>query len=285
MPRTFRYNLVDVFTDVPLTGNPLAVFTKAQGLTTESMQAIAREMNLSETVFFFPPENGGHAKLRIFTPQKELPFAGHPILGAAWVLGQPMEIPRLRLETGVGIIEVEMSRLGGHLDRARMFQPIPELVPYAHGAQLYAALGCPETGAQLAPVVEAKNGPQHILIEVASQGVLDELRPDHSALAKLVPHAGVYVFAQEDDRCFARYFAPAFGINEDPATGSAAGPLGVHLVRLGRLSSGQMMTVLQGQAMRRDSILLVEVAFDRDQITEVSVAGRAVVVARGELLL
>nr|MDQ2647419.1 PhzF family phenazine biosynthesis isomerase [Myxococcota bacterium] len=100
--RTFRYVLCDVFTDRPLTGNPLAVFTDGRGLSTETQQAIAREMNLSETVFVLPPERGGHARLRIFTPRQELPFAGHPVLGTAFVLAGPLQSSEMRLETGAG---------------------------------------------------------------------------------------------------------------------------------------------------------------------------------------
>ena len=284
MKKSFRYNLVDVFTDVPLAGNPLAVFTRADGLSSATMQAVAREMNLSETVFFFPPELGGHARLRIFTPRVELPFAGHPILGSAWVLGQPIELPTLRLETNVGMVTVDLYREGGVLDLARMTQPLPVFRPTDVGVALYEALGYSGPHEQLLSVVHAHNGPEHLLVELPSRETIQALTPDLQALARLNP-GGTYVFAQEGTHCFARYFAPALGVSEDPATGSAAGPLGAYLVRAGRLPSEATLTVFQGEVMHRPSTLLVEAKVEGEQLVRVTVAGRAVVLARGELLL
>ncbi len=285
MARALRYNIVDVFTDVPLTGNPLAVFTKGQGLSERAMQSIAREMNLSETAFLLPPEAGGHVRVRIFTPHTELPFAGHPVLGSAWVLAKPMEIPVLRLETQVGIIEVEMERIDGRLDLGKMNQPLPQFEELPIAEQLYSALGCEGHVDPSMSVTQVKNGPTHLLVEVTSKQVLDGLSPDFSRLARLVSRAGVYVYALEEQVCFARYFAPAFGINEDPATGSAAGPLGAYLVLRGRIESGRRLMVHQGQAMGRPSVLLVEARAGVGEVSSVKVAGRAIVVARGELLI
>src|SRR6476620_7127371 len=105
-----RYVVVDVFTDRPLAGNQLAVFTDARGLPSETMQALAREMNFSESVFVQLPEAGGHARLRIFTPTRELPFAGHPVLGTAFVLAAPLQLDEIRLETGSGVVPVRLER-------------------------------------------------------------------------------------------------------------------------------------------------------------------------------
>src|SRR4029079_5014361 len=113
--RTFRYVVADVFTDTPLAGNPLAVFTDGRGLDDDEMQKIAREMNLSETVFVLPPEAGGHARIRIFTPVAELPFAGHPVLGSAFVLGAPLQLVEIRLETQSGVIPVTLEREGARI--------------------------------------------------------------------------------------------------------------------------------------------------------------------------
>jgi trans-2,3-dihydro-3-hydroxyanthranilate isomerase len=284
MKRTLRYNLVDVFTDTPLTGNPLAVFTKGLGLSTETMQAIAREMNLSETVFFFPPTEGGHVKLRIFTPLRELPFAGHPVLGSAWVLGHPMEMGALGIETQAGIIPVELHREGGQLYLARMSQPLPIFEPCTFAIELLRALGLPEPAPPSLAPMNADNGPSHVIVEAPTRHTVDTLTPDLRAVAQLTT-AGVLVFAQEGDTCHARYFAPAAGISEDPATGSAAGPLAALLVQKGRHSSGANLTIHQGVTMNRPSLLLAEATLEEGTITRVQVAGSAVVLAKGELLL
>ena len=284
MKRSLRYNLVDVFTDTPLTGNPLAVFTRAEGLDDDTMQSIAREMNLSETVFFLPPKEGGHARLRIFTPRSELPFAGHPILGSAWVLGHPMEMGQLRLETGAGIIPVDLERDGGQLFRAWMTQPIPTLAPCPWTDELLNCLGTTPQNSSTDAATLAHNGPNHVLVDVGTAAQVDALSPDMTRLAQLT-QAGVLAYAVDAATCVARYFAPAAGINEDPATGSANGPLGALLVQQGRLKSGERLTVTQGKAMLRPSLLLVEAHVSGDEIREVRVGGSAVVLGRGELIV
>src|SRR6478736_3941386 len=144
--RTSRYVVADVFTDTPLAGNPLAVFTDARGLDDEEMQRLARELNLSESVFVFPPEAGGHARIRIFTPAVELPFAGHPILGSAFVLGGPLQKLILRIETIAGVIPVELRREGAEVVFGWMEQPIPKWKPVGRTDELFAALGVPGSG-------------------------------------------------------------------------------------------------------------------------------------------
>jgi trans-2,3-dihydro-3-hydroxyanthranilate isomerase len=280
-----RYNLVDVFTDRPLEGNPLAVFTKAQGLSTERMQAIAREMNLSETVFFFPPSQGGHARLRIFTPRTELPFAGHPVLGSAWVLAGPMEMELLRLETGAGVIDVQLQREGGVLTSAFMIQPLPTLSNYEQNAELAAALQLATPDFGKGGVVHADNGPRHLLCDLGEAERVEQVSPDFSALARLWD-AGVLTYAQtKGGEIRARYFAPGAGINEDPATGSAVGPLGAVFAGSGRLASGETLVVHQGIEMNRPSKLLVRVQVDAGTVKEVKVGGAARVLGRGELSL
>lgn len=281
--KSLRYNLVDVFTDTALEGNPLAVFTNGAGLAPSLMQSIAREMNLSETVFLLPPQQGGHARLRIFTPRAELPFAGHPVLGSAWVLGPPMQLELLRLETGAGIIEVRMEREGYKLSSAFMTQPLPQFSPFEESALVIEALGVPRDVTRGA-VTLAVNGPRHLLCEVESPDVLAALLPDMNALARIFD-GGVLVFAVEaDEIAHARYFAPGAGIPEDPATGSAAGPLGAYLVKSGRLESGVLLSVHQGHTMGRPSLLLVRSDLEDGSISQVVVGGSARVVGRGELM-
>ncbi len=124
---TLRYVIADVFTDTPLAGNGLAVFTDGRGLETEQMQRLAREMNLSETVFVLPPESDGHARMRIFTPATELPFAGHPTLGTAFVLAAPLQLSVIKLETKAGVVPVALEREGSRIVFGRMEQPLPTL--------------------------------------------------------------------------------------------------------------------------------------------------------------
>src|SRR5213082_262289 len=128
---TLRYVVADVFTDEPLTGNQLAVFTDGRDVDDATMQKLARELNFSETVFVLPPVEDGHVRIRIFTPVTELPFAGHPVLGSAFVLGAPMQLGEIRLETQAGVIPVTLEREGARITFGRMSQPIPEHEPFA----------------------------------------------------------------------------------------------------------------------------------------------------------
>ena len=275
------YLVVDVFTDTPLEGNPLAVFTDGSGIPPERMQRIAREMNLSETVFVLPPEEGGDHRIRIFTPFDELPFAGHPTLGTAYVLGSDSDVEAVTLETGAGAVEVSLTRSGGRITSGRMTQPIPTWEPYEHAAEVLAALG---GVASVLPVEAYRNGPEFVYVALAGEEDLAGLQPDLGALARLLD-TGVYCFSGSGLRWRARMFAPGGGIPEDPATGSAAGPLAVHLARHGRIELGQEIEIRQGVEMGRPSTLYARAAGQGEWIERVEVAGSAVVVARGELLI
>ena len=151
----YPYVIVDVFTDTPLEGNPLAVFIDGRDIASPRMQRIAREMNLSETVFVLPPTDGADARIRIFTPSGELAFAGHPTLGSAFVLGEQTGREVIRLETGAGVIPVELVRQRGRIVSGRMQQPIPSWEPYRRVEELLAALGV--ESAQM-PVEAYRNG-------------------------------------------------------------------------------------------------------------------------------
>src|SRR5919201_1953113 len=139
--RTLRYVVADVFTDRSLAGNQLAVFTDGRDVDDQTMQALARELNLSETVFVLPAENGGHARIRIFTPVMELPFAGHPVLGSAFVLAAPLQLGEIRLETGSGVVPVVLRREGARILFGWMSQPIPGWEPFDRADELLALLG------------------------------------------------------------------------------------------------------------------------------------------------
>src|SRR5213594_2445327 len=138
---TLRYVVADVFTDTALTGNQLAVFTDGREVDDETMQRLAREMNFSETVFVLPAGTDAHARIRIFTPATELPFAGHPVLGSAFVLGAPLQLGEIRLETGSGVIPVTLDREGASIVFGRMQQPIPNWQPFEQADELQQLLG------------------------------------------------------------------------------------------------------------------------------------------------
>jgi trans-2,3-dihydro-3-hydroxyanthranilate isomerase len=277
--RTFRYVVVDVFTDVPLAGNQLAVFTDARDLTSEEMQLLARETNLSETVYVLPPTSAdADVRIRIFTPTLELPFAGHPTLGTAFVLGGPLSKIVIRLETGSGVIPVELERDGPRIAFGRMDQPIPNIEPVTDPAPIFDALGVSGSGL---PVERYDLGPGHLYVELGSPKEVAALRPDIAALAQATQD-GVNCFARDGERWKTRMFAPNHGVVEDPATGSAAGPLAVHLARHGRIRFGEQIEIKQGAEINRPSTLYAEAHGSADEIQRVVVGGCAVTVARGQ---
>jgi trans-2,3-dihydro-3-hydroxyanthranilate isomerase len=275
----YSYVIADVFTDTPLEGNPVAVFSDAGDLSAELMQRIAREMNLSETVFVLPGDGDADARIRIFTPATELPFAGHPTLGTALILGEPTGKDMITLATGAGLVPVRFERADGHITAGRMRQPIPTWEPYEHADRLLEALG---VSASQLPVEAYRNGPRHVFVVLSSEQAVAALEPDITALGKL-PDIGVSCIAGSGTRWKSRMFAPAYGVAEDPATGSAAGPLALHLARHGRIAFGQEIEIRQGAEIGRPSTLYAQVEGTGDQVETVEVAGSAVVVANGEL--
>ncbi len=273
-----RYVIADVFTDVPLEGNQLAVFTDGRGLSDETMQRVAREMNLSETVFVMPGGDGAHATIRIFTTAAELPFAGHPVLGTAFVLGSAVPTPVIRLQTGAGLIPIALTREGVKVTFGEMDQPIPTAEAFPQADELLAALGLQR--AEL-PVEAYQNGPLHVYVMLDSEAAVAALEPDITALQRF-EGVGVNCFAGSGSRYKTRMFGPALGVIEDPATGSAAGPLAVHLVRHGLVEFGQRIEIVQGVEIKRPSLLHARVEGSADAIERVVVGGSAVIVARGE---
>jgi trans-2,3-dihydro-3-hydroxyanthranilate isomerase len=273
------YVVSDVFTDTLLEGNPLAVVADADDLPPEQMQRIARETNLSETVFVLRDSGDADAWIRIFTPSTELPFAGHPTLGTALLLGESTGADLIRLKTGAGVVQVALERRDGRVVSGRMEQPIPTWAPYDRADELLAALG---VGSSQLPVEAYRNGPRHAYVTLDSEAAVAALEPDLGALAKL-PDLGVGCVAGSGTRWKSRNFAPSLGVPEDPATGSAAGPLAVHLARHGRIAYGQEIEIRQGAEIGRPSRLYARVEGEGDRIDKVEVAGSAVVVARGEL--
>jgi trans-2,3-dihydro-3-hydroxyanthranilate isomerase len=278
---TYRFVIADVFTERPLAGNQLAVFTDATQIPEEELQPLARELNFSETVFVYPGRGEGHAAIRIFTPQRELPFAGHPVLGTAFVLGGPLQLVEIRLETQAGVIPVALEREGARIVFGRMTQQVPTVQPFAPERELLEALG---VGRSELPVEVYDNGVEHVFVGLANEESVASLVPDLAALATL-PALGFNCFAGSGSGWKTRMFAPGVSVAEDPATGSAAGPLACHLARHGLVDFGDEIEISQGVEVGRPSTLYARVEGARDRIERVEVGGAAVVVARGEFRL
>ena len=272
------YLVLDVFTDTPLAGNPLGVVLDAEELDGPRMQRVARELNLSETVFFLPPREGGHARVRIFTPSEELPFAGHPVLGAAVVAGRALGLTAVNLETGVGPVPVELAGSDSDAPFGRMQQPLPEWGRYERASEILDALGVEEAAL---PVEAYRNGPVHVMVALDRSEEVAALRPDMTALADH-PRVGVSCFAGQGRLWTTRMFTPALGVPEDPATGSAAGPLALHLARHGWIPFGETVEIHQGEKIGRPSVLYAAAHGAPGRVERVEVGGKAVVVARGD---
>jgi trans-2,3-dihydro-3-hydroxyanthranilate isomerase len=285
---------VDVFTEAPFAGNPLAVFPEAEGLTSEQMQAIAREMNLSETTFVTPPEAGGDVKVRIFTPAAELPFAGHPSIGTACEvvrlgLVPPVEpVTRVVLELGVGPTVVEVDVRRGEPIAGTVHQGPPSFggqIP-REAAAAVLGLGLDDLAGDLDPRVVA-TGLAYAIIPLRDTAALGRA----AVVPALLPafereHAEVYpcAFTGADDPWIeARGLFPLVGIAEDPATGSAAGPLAAYLALAGRLPAGERRVVLQGRQVGRPSRLTIWVEDGPAGIADVLVAGGVAPVLEGVL--
>jgi trans-2,3-dihydro-3-hydroxyanthranilate isomerase len=310
--KEYRFVQVDVFTDRPFGGNPLAVFPQAEGLTTTEMQQLALEMNLSETTFVLPPQApGADFKVRIFTPAAELPFAGHPVVGTHWVLAHlgrvelQEPVTTVRFELGVGVLPADLHVSGGQVARVVMTQGRPtfhdvlEDVTELAGGLGLAPEAIVETGL---PVQIVSTGVPQMMVPVRS---LEEVRTlgarrlNVAALnhvCRAMDTACVHVFCTETERPEAtvhvRMFAPLLGVPEDPATGSANGALAAYLVHHTLTSSALRRAVPvtepttyiifeQGAEMGRPSTLYAEVDSDGGIISAVRLGGQVVAAAEG----
>jgi len=299
MPREYRFVQVDVFTDRLFGGNPLAVVLDPEGLSDAEMQAIAREMNLSETTFVLAPTRADCAfKVRIFTPARELPFAGHPTLGTAWVLATERRVggaARFALEEGVGPIAVELE--GDPARPSFVWMRHPEArfgQPLVGRAAVAAALGLTEADLLPgAPVQSGSTGNDFLFVPLRDPVIVDRAALDVSAnIDGAGPTAalGVFVFAPVPGaaaRVYSRMFAPRSGVPEDPATGSASGPLGAYLVRHGLVKAGDDVEIVseQGVKMGRPSIVRIRLRAPDGRPTDIRVGGGVVPVLDGSLRL
>lgn len=293
--REHAFVQVDVFTDRLFGGNPLAVVLDARGLDDATMQAIAREMNLSETTFLLPATRPDCvARVRIFTPAREVPFAGHPTLGTAWVLateGRLHGAARAALEEGIGPVEIELDgdparpRFVWMRHRDAEFGP-----PVVARAAVAAALGLDEEHLRPeVPVCTGSTGSRFLYVPLRDRAAVDRAALDVVAMRAAVgagPLPGVFVFAPEPAGAYSRMFAPhTSGVPEDPATGSASGPLAAYLVLHGLVPGGEPAVLVseQGTAMGRQSFVHLRVCGGRGRASDIRVGGGVVPVLRGIL--
>ena len=300
--RSYRYLRYDVFTDRLFGGNPLAVVLDGRGLAVETMQAIAKEMNLSETTFVLPPEQPEtDVRMRIFTPGAELPIAGHPTIGSTFALARSGVIApgreRFVFGLGVGPVPVALTWKGDDLSFAWMTQPTPifgEAIADPAGAAAALHLPGPAVAGTGLPVQVVSCGVPFLFVPLTTRSAVDGAWVDPRALETLLQTAhtqasGVFVFSSEPrgERAtvYSRMFAPELGVDEDPATGSASGPLGAYLVRHKVVTpekAGSMLS-LQGVKMGRPSHVHIAIGLERGDITSVRVGGDAVLAGEGTL--
>ena len=288
---TRQIRIVDVFTDRSLAGNQLAVVLDGKDLSPRLMQRIAREMNFSETTFVFPPENAAHAaRIRIFTPALELPFAGHPTIGTAWVLIDEGVVPKAQNEF---VLEENVGPVPVRADGAMVWMTHPKLsfgqvVPHK---QVAAAIGVEESDVvDDIPAQIASTGNPFLYVVLRDAEMVDRAVCERPRLEKLLHGGdlahGVYLFADAGpNRLYGRMFAPDIG--EDPATGSAAGPLGAFAVRYGVAERAAKVALVteQGAKMGRPSTLHISLEYgDSKEIPDrIEVGGGVMPVLRGEL--
>ncbi|MDO9107542.1 MAG: PhzF family phenazine biosynthesis protein [Coriobacteriia bacterium] len=277
-----NFTIVDVFTDTPFEGNQLGVFTDARRLSSAQMQTLAKELKFSECAFVLPAETDGHARVRIFTPSEELSFAGHPVLGTAFVLASPMQLGVINIETASGTVAVLLERDGTSISFGRMSQPHPHVEAYDRVGDLLVALGVKRS---VLPVETYRNGPLHIMVSLSRAEEVAGLCPDMVRLAAVVGDACVSCFALDGLRVKSRMFAPGMGVDEDPATGSAAGPIALHLSRHEAIRWGDEIEISQGAEIGRPSKLLARATGGDAEIGTIEVGGSARLVARGEFII
>jgi trans-2,3-dihydro-3-hydroxyanthranilate isomerase len=304
-----RYLHLDVFTDTPFTGNQLAVFPEARGLDPAVMQKIAREINFSETTFVFPAEaDGTDVRMRIFTPFSEVPIAGHPTVGSTFALAH-LGIARRGATTftfglNIGPTPVTLEWSDDQLSFVWMAQPLPRFGRVERRIDGFAhALGVdPEDiHRTYLPVQEVSCGLPFLYVPVATREAVDMAVPDRRSLDQAykeldMPSLPVFLFAPEAGgagglagqvTAYSRMFAPDFGIEEDPATGIASGPLGSYLVKYGVVPPDRAASIvsLQGVKMGRPSRITIAIDVASGEIANVRVGGRAVLVAEGRFLV
>lgn len=291
----FKFYHIDVFTEIKFGGNPLAVFIKTEELTSKTMQLIAKEMNLSETVFIDSSEcQFADFSIRIFTPEKELPFAGHPTLGTAHILREIGKVPsgnyQINLSMEAGIITVEEKNKENLLFMA---QPLPDFQkPLHYHNEISNYLNVPTSSISISssPIQIASNGLSILIVPIISLKLLEKIKINITELKEFLDSIGaeiIYIFTRESNSSepviHARAFAPSLGIHEDPATGSAAGVLGAYLCNHNLLTTKECksFTIKQGYQINRPALIHVEIEKKDNKIKSLMVGGKSITIMEG----
>jgi PhzF family phenazine biosynthesis protein len=299
MKKVYRVYQVDSFTKEKFCGNPAGVVINADGLTEQYMQKIARELNNSETAFIFSPEDTSHdVNIRFFTPLKEVPICGHATIAAHYVRAVENQLASTRLlqKTRAGILPVDIvQEAGDYIIIMTQGQISFEDIVPDKLREILQALGISESDIREdCPIKIASTGHSKVMIGIKNIELLHSLKPNLSMLSKLsgdIGCNGYYVFTlmhNEEPMVHGRMFAPAIGINEDPVTGNANGPLGAYLVHYGLVlhnGSDFSFTAVQGEAIGRAGHIRVHVKIDRSEPVEVKIAGKAVIAFMTELTI
>jgi trans-2,3-dihydro-3-hydroxyanthranilate isomerase len=301
--RTYRYLHLDVFTDSPFEGNQLAVFPQPAGLSDDDMQTITREMAFSECTFMFPPEAAGtDVRMRIFTPSEELPMAGHPTIGSTFAMAvERVIVPgqqQFVFGLNIGPTPVSLEWKDGALVFAWMTQPLPAFGKRVDDRAAFASALSIDAGDVVPglPIEIVSCAVPFLFAPIATRAAVDRVsinRPAYRACLKAagIDELPVFIFTRDrtgatgDETVYSRMLAPGFGIAEDPATGSASGPLGCYLATYADLPDERLrqFVSLQGVAMKRPSRIHVSIARDGRRVTSVRVGGRSVLVGDGSL--
>lgn len=299
--RKYRLYQIDSFTKDKFTGNPAGVITNAEGLTENDMQKIARELNNSETAFVFSSDTMDyHVYIRYFTPTKEVPICGHATIAAHYALAVENNIDTIRIKqkSGAGILPVDIIKKNDDY-KIVMTQGKIEFGMYIEGENiktLLSALGINENDLlENCPIQIVSTGHSKVMIGIKSNTKLNQLKPNYNALSQLseiIECNGYYVFTQDSKEenilVESRMFAPAIGINEDPVTGNANGPLGAYLVHHKLVKHNKSIfrfNAMQGEAISRAGIIEIEVSIENEEPVEIRISGEAVTVFQSELII
>jgi len=299
MSETIKFQIIDVFTSEPFGGNPLAIFDDADNLSSEQMLKIAKELNLSESVFLNKPAHDGDVKMRIFTPGMELPTAGHPTIGTAFYLLKIKDIiPKndleLILEQNIGDLKVQFQKEESKISKILMEQPLPKFEQTFKDKKLVSSLISvkEEDIEEDFPCRIVNCGNPFLIIPIKSKAAIDNMKLNNELFSEILDEifiTGVMAFSLEtvnkNNLTYSRMFAPHIGVPEDPATGSAHGPLASYLHNYNMADLSTIRIGEQGYSMQRPSQIKMKIVQEAGKISKVLVGGSCVHVGSGEIII